>query len=57
MKDYDNHVAEKACIQFKSPNVANRCPLCHTDVTPAGKVGWEVHLLQNTCPNNPRSNY
>jgi centrosomal protein CEP104 len=53
--EYNNHVAEKHCIPAKNPNVANRCPLCHTDHTPAGKVGWETHLLQNTCPNNPRS--
>jgi hypothetical protein len=44
------------CIPAKNPNIANRCPLCHTDHTPPGKVGWEVHLLQNTCPNNPRTN-
>ena len=37
------HVAEKMCIPAKNPNVANRCPLCHTDNTPPGKVGWDVH--------------
>ena len=43
------------CVPAKNPNAANRCPLCHMDHTPAGKIGWEVHLLQNTCPNNPRT--
>jgi centrosomal protein CEP104 len=56
VNEYDQHIAEKMCIPAKNPNIANRCPLCHTDHTPPGKIGWEVHLLQNTCPNNPRSN-
>ena len=56
IKDYDAHVADKSCNPFKSSNVCNRCPLCHNDITPAGKVGWEIHLLEQTCPNNPRSN-
>lgn len=55
-KGYDQHVAEKMCIPAKNPNIASRCPLCHTDITPAGKIGWEVHLLQSTCANNPRTN-
>ena len=55
IKDYESHVSDNSCNQFKSPNVANRCPLCHNDIVPAGKVGWEVHLLQQTCPNNPRT--
>ena len=54
--DYDNHDKDNNCNPFKSPNLCNRCPLCHMDITPAGNVGWEVHLLQQTCPNNPRSN-
>ena len=56
VRDYDSHVKDKSCNQFQSPNVCNRCPLCHTDIVPAGKVGWEVHLMQQTCPNNPRTN-
>ena len=55
IKDYDAHVTDKSCNPFKAPTVCNRCPLCHNDVVPAGKVGWEVHLLQQTCPNNPRT--
>lgn len=54
--EYDLHIAEKLCIPAKNVNVANRCPLCHTDTTPPGKVGWDVHLIQNQCPNNPRTN-
>jgi len=53
--EYNQHIAEKMCVPTKNPNAANRCPLCHMDHTPAGKIGWEVHLLQNTCPNNPRT--
>jgi len=56
LKDFDAHVKDKSCNQFQSSNVCNRCPLCHTDIVPAGKVGWEVHLIQQTCPNNPRTN-
>ena len=56
LKDYEAHVADKSCNQFKSPNICNRCPLCHNDITPSGKVGWEIHLLEQMCPNNPRTN-
>ena len=56
IKDYDQHIADKSCNAFKSSNVCNRCPLCHNDITPAGKVGWEIHLLEQMCPNNPRTN-
>ena len=56
IKDYDKHVADKSCNPYKSSNVCNRCPLCHTDITPAGKAGWEIHLLEQMCPNNPRTN-
>ena len=55
LKDYEAHVADKSCNQFKSPTTCNRCPLCHNDVTPSGKVGWEIHLLEQMCPNNPRT--
>ena len=56
IKDYEAHVADKSCNSFKSSNTCNRCPLCHNDITPAGKVGWEIHLLEQMCPNNPRTN-
>ena len=56
IKDYEAHVADKSCNAFKSSNTCNRCPLCHNDITPAGKVGWEIHLLEQMCPNNPRTN-
>ena len=56
IKDYEAHVADKSCNTFKSSNTCNRCPLCHNDITPAGKVGWEIHLLEQMCPNNPRTN-
>ena len=25
------------------------------DITPAGKIGWETHLIHQGCPNNPRT--
>jgi centrosomal protein CEP104 len=56
IKDYEAHVADKSCNPFKSSNVCNRCPLCHNDITPNGKVGWEIHLMEQMCPNNPRTN-
>ena len=56
LKDYETHVSDKSCNPFKSSNTVNRCPLCHNDVAPAGKVGWEIHLLEQMCPNNPRTN-
>ena len=55
-RDYDLHTSEKLCIPAKNKEVANRCPLCHLDVTPSGKVGWEKHFLSDGCPNNPRTN-
>ncbi len=55
IKDYDKHVSDKFCNQAKSPTMVNRCPLCHNDVTPAGKVGWETHLVHQGCPNYHRS--
>ncbi len=56
MSNYEQHVQEKICNPAKSPTLANRCPLCHTDITPAGKVGWDKHLLQIGCMYNPRTN-
>ena len=55
IKDKDKHDKEMQCNQYKSENVANRCPLCHQDITPPGEQGWNIHLLQQTCPRNPRS--
>jgi len=45
------------CVPAKNPLSYIRCPLCHLDYIPGGKVGWGVHLQQNGCPNNPRTNY
>ena len=56
IKDFEAHTADKSCNPFKTGNVSNRCPLCHNDITPGGKVGWEIHLLEQLCPNNPRTN-
>ncbi len=53
-KDYDKHISDKFCNQAKAPTTANRCPLCHNDITPPGKIGWETHLVHQGCPNNPR---
>lgn len=55
-KIYDRHVSEKFCLPFKNINNANRCPLCHLDYSPSGDIGWEMHLLSEGCPNNPRTN-
>jgi len=55
IKDYQQHITDKSCNPFKAVNICNRCPLCHNDISPAGKVGWEIHLLEQTCPNNPRT--
>jgi hypothetical protein len=52
---YDKHVSEKSCLPAKNQNVAQRCLLCHRDVEPPGKKGWEIHLLEEGCPNNPRN--
>eukprot|EP01015_Nassula_variabilis_P033834 TRINITY_DN8213_c0_g1_i4.p1 TRINITY_DN8213_c0_g1~~TRINITY_DN8213_c0_g1_i4.p1 ORF type:complete len:215 (-),score=44.76 TRINITY_DN8213_c0_g1_i4:84-728(-) len=52
--EYQDHVEEMACIPAKSLNIANRCPLCHSDIPP-GKQGWQVHLLEDGCPNNERN--
>ena len=54
---YEKHISEKACLPAKNQNVANRCPLCHTDVEPPGKKGWQVHFLEEGCPKNPRNSY
>lgn len=56
-KDYDVHTSEKLCLPAKSASSANRCPLCHLDVVPSGKAGWEKHLLSDGCQNNPRTNF
>lgn len=52
--DYLTHITNKNCNPFNPPNLANRCPICHNNITPPGKVGWEIHLLKNKCCNNPR---
>ena len=51
---FNEHDNDKMCSLFKNPNVVNRCPLCHQDHTPPGRVGWENHLIHQGCPNNPR---
>jgi hypothetical protein len=53
--EYNIHKADAQCIPFKPLSLASRCPLCHQDITPPGQNGWSIHLLQQTCPNNPRS--
>jgi centrosomal protein CEP104 len=40
---YNEHIAEKACHPSQPISVANRCPLCHTDIE-AGPEGWRKHL-------------
>ena len=55
-EDYENHINSNKCNKYQDDKLYIRCPLCHKDFQPIGKVGWEVHLLQQTCPNNPRMN-
>lgn len=46
---------ENSCIAFKNSNYYSRCPLCHSDHTPAGNIGWQMHLLEDGCPCNTRN--
>jgi hypothetical protein len=55
-EDYENHISSNKCNKYQDDKLYIRCPLCHNDFQPVGKVGWEVHLLQQICPNNPRMN-
>jgi centrosomal protein CEP104 len=41
---YEDHIRLSACREAKSPDEANRCPLCHMDIPP-GEKGWKYHLL------------
>ncbi|KAL8020201.1 putative UVR domain, armadillo-like helical, TOG domain-containing protein [Plasmopara halstedii] len=53
-KFYERHVSLNDCPPRAPLNRANRCPLCHDDILP-GKKGWRRHLLEEFCPQNPRS--
>ncbi|OWZ17499.1 hypothetical protein PHMEG_0008558 [Phytophthora megakarya] len=53
-KFYDRHVSLNDCPPRAPINSAHRCPLCHNDIA-IGKKGWRRHLLDEGCPNNPRS--
>lgn len=53
-KFFERHVSLNDCPPRAPLNRANRCPLCHDDIAP-GKKGWRRHLLEEGCPNNPRS--
>jgi len=53
-KFYERHVSLNDCPPRAPLNHANRCPLCHDDIAP-GKKGWRRHLIEEGCPNNPRS--
>lgn len=53
-KFYDKHVGLNDCLPCPHPKKASRCPLCHDDIAP-GKPGWREHLIDDGCPNNPRS--
>lgn len=50
---FQDHVAARKCNPVRSPDEANRCPLCHQD-TPPGQDGWKQHLLLDMCPENVR---
>ncbi|GMF40249.1 unnamed protein product [Phytophthora fragariaefolia] len=54
VKFFERHVSLNDCPPRAPLNRANRCPLCHDDIAP-GKKGWRRHLLEEGCPNNPRS--
>ncbi|KAG6587247.1 uncharacterized protein IUM83_02854 [Phytophthora cinnamomi] len=53
-KFFERHVSLNDCPPRAPLNRANRCPLCHDDIAPE-KKGWRRHLLEEGCPNNPRS--
>ena len=52
--DYNAHTKSKDCIPAKAPAQAGRCPFCHEDTEP-GEKGFKKHLVDEKCPNNPRS--
>ncbi|CAI5741337.1 unnamed protein product [Peronospora destructor] len=52
-KFYERHVSLDDCPHRAPLNSANRCPLCHDDIA-LGEKGWQRHLLDEGCPNNPR---
>lgn len=54
-KFFEKHVSMEDCLPRPHPKQANRCPLCHEDITPSGKKGWKRHLLEEMCPQNPRT--
>ena len=54
VRDFEQHLDEALCNVAKPPSSANRCPLCHQDIKPAGPEGWKRHLLVDICPNNER---
>lgn len=54
--NYKQHTDEMACLPNKPLNVANRCPLCHSDIMP-GEMGWKSHLISEGCPNNERTSH
>lgn len=53
-KFYERHVSLNDCPPRVPVNRANRCPLCHENIAP-GKRGWRRHLLEEGCPQNPRT--
>lgn len=53
-KFFDKHVGLNDCVPSPHPKKASRCPLCHDDIAP-GKRGWREHLMDDGCPNNPRT--
>lgn len=52
--DYKTHTAKK-CKPAPKPEEGNRCPLCHNDIPP-WEEGWKLHLLDQKCPANQRTN-
>ncbi len=54
-KDYEKHIRDNSCPSGKNNNYYNRCPMCHSDHTPSGVLGWQMHLLEDGCPLNPRN--
>ena len=49
---FKDHIQENTCTSGKNINYYNRCPLCHSDNTPSGVLGWQMHLLEDGCPCN-----
>jgi len=51
---YPEHIKKQTCNAKRPETEALRCPLCHQDLAPDADA-WKLHLLQQGCPQNPRT--